>query len=108
MEETYVRRRRPREPGYLLAEYYLKPKGISQTALAEATGLTRKHISSIVHGRAAITPETAVRLGDVLGTSPEFWLNLQTAVALWDAREALRDDPSIQRRRFAGSTDETP
>lgn len=101
MEGTYVRRRRPREPGYLLAEHYLKPKGITQTALAEATGLTRKHISAIVHGRASITPETAVRLSEVLGTSAEFWLNLQTSVALWEARQALKDDPAIQRRRFA-------
>ncbi|EKV30155.1 Plasmid maintenance system antidote protein [Caenispirillum salinarum AK4] len=91
-----------------MAEYYLKPKGITQTDFAAATGLTRKHISSVIHGRASITPDTAVRFAEVLGTSPEYWLNLQTAVALWDARQALKDDPSIQRRRFAGNGDDGP
>lgn len=108
MEGPYIRRRRPREPGYLLAEYTLKPKGITQTDFAAATGLTRKHISSVIHGRAAITPDTAVRFAEVQGTSPEYWLNLQTAVALWDARQALKDDPSIQRRRCAANGDDGP
>jgi addiction module HigA family antidote len=77
--------RRPTRPGTILAEYYLKPRGISVTRFADATGVSRKHVSNIVNGRAAITPRTAVRFARVLDTTPEFWLNLQNAIDLHDA-----------------------
>ena len=73
----------------ILGRYYLEPRGISITRFAAATGLTRKHISNIIHGKADLSPETAVRFALVLGTSPEFWNNLQAAVQLYDARQKL-------------------
>jgi antitoxin HigA-1 len=87
-----IRRRRPTEPGRILATYYLDPRGISVSAFAAATGLTRKHISNIVHGHAAITAESAVRFALVLGTTAELWLNLQTAVSLYDAQQRRRPE----------------
>jgi antitoxin HigA-1 len=86
---VYRRERRPRHPGLILERYYLEPRGISITRFAAATGLTRKHISNIIHGKADLSPETAVRFALVLGTSPEFWNNLQAAVQLYDARLKL-------------------
>jgi antitoxin HigA-1 len=87
MERTmFVRQRRPREPGYLLLNYYLSPRKISISKFAEATGLTRKHVSNIVNGRASITADTAVLFAEALETTPEFWLNLQNAVDIYDAR----------------------
>lgn len=94
------RERRPRAPGYLLATYYLEPRGITVTRFAEAAGLTRKHVSNIIHGHAAITPETAVRFALVLGTTPEYWLNLQNAVDLFDARARLQSNPTVQAGAF--------
>jgi antitoxin HigA-1 len=73
----------------ILERYYLEPRSISITRFAAATGLTRKHISNIIHGKADLSPETAVRFALVLGTSPEFWNNLQAAVQLYDARNKL-------------------
>jgi addiction module HigA family antidote len=72
-----------------LAELYLKPRRISITDFAAAVGLSRKHVSDIVHGRAGITADTAVRFAQVFGTSAELWLGLQSDVDLYDAAKAL-------------------
>jgi len=83
--------RRPTTPGEILDELYLEPAGISIAKFAEACGLTRKHMSAIVNGRASITAETAARIATVLGTTAQYWLNLQNAVDLYDAQARLRD-----------------
>lgn len=83
------RNRRPTVPGVILQTYYLKPRQLSIAQFAEAAGISRKHASAIVHGRSAITPETAVRFARVLDTTPEFWLNLQNALSLYDACKSL-------------------
>jgi len=83
--------RRPTPPGEILAELYLEPAGISIAKFAEACGLTRKHMSTIINGRASITAETAARIAAVLGTTAQYWLNLQNAVDLHDAQARLRD-----------------
>jgi len=62
---------------------------LSINKFSENAGLTRKHVSNIVNGRAGITPETAIRFARVLETTPEYWLNLQNAVHLYDARKNL-------------------
>jgi addiction module HigA family antidote len=83
------RTRRPSLPGEILSELYLAPNEISIARFAEACGVTRKHMSCIVHGHAAITAEMATRIAAVLGTSAQYWLNLQNAVDLFDAEERL-------------------
>jgi addiction module HigA family antidote len=100
-DRPIVRERRPRDPGYLLGQYYLEPRGITVTRFAQATGLTRKHVSNIIHGHAAVTPETAMRFALVLGTGPELWLNLQNAVDLFDARQRLQSNPTVEAGAFA-------
>ena len=83
--------RRPTAPGVILAELYLTPRKVSITKFAEACGLTRKHMSAIINGRAAITADTATRIAAVLGTTAQYWLNLQNAVDLYDAEARLRE-----------------
>jgi addiction module HigA family antidote len=75
--------------GQILAELYLAPHEISIARFAEACGVTRKHMSAIVNGHAAITAEMAARMAAVLGTTAQYWLNLQNAVDLYDAQERL-------------------
>jgi addiction module HigA family antidote len=87
----YERKRRPTPPGEILAELYLRPHGISIAKFAEAAGVTRKHISAIVNGRSTITAETATRIATALGTTAQYWLNLQNAVDLYDAGSRLKD-----------------
>ena len=71
------RNRRPTTPGLILKTHYLDPRKISITQFAAATGLSRKHISNVVHGHAPITSESACKFSAVLDTTAEFWLNLQ-------------------------------
>ena len=81
--------RRPSAPGEILKEFYLDPRGISINKFAQATGLTRKHISNIVNGHAALSSETAIKFAAVLGTTADLWANLQRGVDLYDARKKL-------------------
>jgi addiction module HigA family antidote len=91
MTMTGSRTRRPSLPGEILAELYLTPHNVSIAKFAEAVGVTRKHMSAIVNGRAAITADTATRIAVVLGTTAQYWLNLQNAVDLYDAQERLAE-----------------
>lgn len=67
----------PLHPGEVLLEEYLKPLGISQHKLALSMRVHAQRVNEIVHGKRSITPETAIRLARVIGTTPEFWLSLQ-------------------------------
>lgn len=69
-------------PGEILLEEFLKPLNISQYRLAKAIGKPQSAISDIVHGRRGITVDIAVLLGEALGTTAEFWLNLETEYRL--------------------------
>src|SRR5271170_5164218 len=64
-------------PGVMLLEEFLKPLGISQNELALKIRVPATRIGEIVHGRRAVSPDTALRLARFFGNSPDFWLNLQ-------------------------------
>ena len=68
----------PIHPGEILLEEFLKPMEISRYRLAKATSVPARRINEIVHGKRAITADTALRLSRFFGTSDRFWLNLQT------------------------------
>jgi len=91
-------KRRPTLPGEILAELYLRARSVSIARFADAAGVTRKHMSAIVNGRASITAETATRIATVLGASAQYWLNLQNAVDLFDAGKRLRQGDRRPRR----------
>ena len=69
-------------PGEILLEEFLQPLGISQYRLAKAIGKSQSAVSDIVNCRRAITPEMAWLLSRALGTTPEFWLNLEATYRL--------------------------
>ena len=75
-------------PGEILLEEFLEPLGISQYRLAKAIGKPQSAISDIVHGRRAITVEMAWLLGKALGTTPEFWINLESTYQLRSLNES--------------------
>lgn len=81
--------RRPAHPGAVLLEEFLRPLGITQKEAADRLRISYPRMNEIVNGRRAVTPDTALRLARFTGVEPEFWLNLQQAVDLWDA---LRSD----------------
>ena len=65
-------------PGEILLEEWLKPMGVSQYRLAIEIGVPPRRINEIVHGKRAITADTALRLARFFGTDAQSWLNLQS------------------------------
>ena len=79
-------------PGEVLLEEFLKPLEISQNRLARAMGVPPRRINEIVHGKRAVSADTALRLSRALGTSEQFWMGLQADYDLEEARKAAQDE----------------
>jgi len=89
---------KPPHPGEIIKELCIEPLGLSITASAEALGVSRKTLSSIINGKAGVSPEMAVRLSIAFNTSSQSWLNQQTQYDLWQAetrREQLQVTPLV-------------
>jgi len=84
-----MKKMRPIHPGEVLNEEFLKPMGISQYRLAKDISVPPRRINEIVHGRRAVTANTALRLGRYFKTTPRFWLNLQAHYDLEVERDKL-------------------
>jgi len=78
----------PTHPGVILSQEFLVPLGISQVAFAAHLGVPVQRINELIRGKRGITPETAWLLSQALNTTPEFWINLQTAYDLARSRPA--------------------
>ena len=76
-------------PGEILLEEFMKPLGVTQYRLAKEIGVPPRRINEIVHGKRAITADTALRLAAFFGTDAQSWINLQTHYDLETAREGL-------------------
>ena len=84
--------RRPTHPGEVLREEYLGDYGLTVKSLAEAVGVSRQTVNELLGERRALSPEMAIRLSALFGTTPEYWLNLQRSVDLWDLGSALSEE----------------
>jgi addiction module HigA family antidote len=81
----------PIHPGEILLEEFLKPMGISQYRLAKDISVPPRRINEIVHGKRAISPDTALRLSRYFGLSERFWINLQARYDLEIEKDKLAD-----------------
>ena len=81
----------PIHPGEILLAEFLKPMGISQYRVAKDIGVPPRRINEIVHGKRAVTPDTALRLSRYFGLSERFWMNLQARYDLEVEKDRLRD-----------------
>lgn len=81
-------RRRPITPGAVLREDFLEPLKLTQGKAAEALGVDRTGLNELLNGRRNVTTEMALRLSHAFGTSPQYWINLQVAVDLFDAQQS--------------------
>lgn len=81
--------REPVKPGEILLKEFLIPMGISQVALAEKMNVPVQRVNTLINGRRDMTAETAVLLSAVLGTSAQFWMNLQAACDIYKAQKSL-------------------
>lgn len=88
----------PTHPGVILSQEFLVPLGLTQVALAEHLGVPVQRINEIVRGKRGITAGTAWLLAQAFGTTPQFWINLQTNHDLASARPRRR----VRKLRKAG------
>lgn len=88
IQNTGERKIRPTHPGEMLREDFLSDYGLTVSSFAKALGVSRQTANELVRERRAVTPEMALRLARLFGNTPEFWLNAQRAVDLWEAVRA--------------------
>ena len=93
--------RRPTHPGAVLREDVLPALEMPQGRLAELLGVSRLTVSQLLHEHRALSPDMAMRLEKLLGTSAESWLRMQEAIELWDARQQPERFAQIKRLRAA-------
>jgi len=90
----------PVHPGEVLLEEFLKPMGLSQNRLAIEIGVHARRINEVVLGKRRITADTALRLARFFGTSPQFWMGLQSDYDLDVAQDALGDRLQREVREY--------
>lgn len=88
---TTTEKRAPVHPGEVLMEDFINGFGITQNKLAVSIGVPPRRINEIVHGKRAITADTALRLGRYFGIDPQFWLNLQAHYELVLAEDRIAE-----------------
>ena len=85
-----MRMHNPPHPGKILRTLCLEPLGLSVTKAAQALGVSRKTLSSLLNGRSGISPEMAIRLSVAFDTSAESWMRQQVQYDLWHAGQGRR------------------
>ena len=86
------RKSRPTHPGEMLREDFLPDYDLTVASLANAIGVSRQSVNELLREHRGVSPEMALRLAQLFGNSPEFWLNAQRALDLWDAAQAIKND----------------
>ncbi|PIV21363.1 MAG: addiction module antidote protein, HigA family [Deltaproteobacteria bacterium CG_4_8_14_3_um_filter_45_9] len=84
-----MRMHNPPHPGEIIREFCIAPLNLSVTEAADALGVTRKTLSTLLNGRSGISPEMALRLSKVFGRTPEGWLRLQLQFDLWKTQQSV-------------------
>ena len=93
MTTTMIPKHRPpTHPGEILLEEFLKPLKIAQVDAAARMGISANRLNEVVRGKRGVTADTALRLAKLLKTTPEFWLNLQNAYDLYEAKHAMMSE----------------
>ena len=95
-----MRMHNPPHPGEIIRELCVEPLGLTVTEAAKALKVTRKTLSTLLNGRAGISPEMALRLYRVFGRTPEGWMRLQIQFDLWKAKKSL-DVSGLKRIKAA-------
>ena len=92
IDNTGKRTVRPTLPGEMLREDFLTDFDLTASSLARAIGVSRQTVNELLRERRAASPEMALRLARLFGNTPEFWLNAQRSVDLWDAGQSIEKD----------------
>jgi len=85
IQNTKQREIAPTHPGEMLREDFMPDYDLTTTGLAQKLGVSRQTVNELLLERRAVSPSMALRLSRLFGNTPEFWLNAQRAVDLWNA-----------------------
>ena len=88
-----IGKRKPTHPGEVLSEDVIKPLGLTVTEAAKRLGVTRKTLSTLLNGKASLSPKMALRIAKATNTSAESWLYMQAKLDLWIAS---KKPPKVQ------------
>lgn len=102
-----MKKMKPVHPGEILSEEFLKPLGLSQYRLAKDISVPPRRINEIVLEKRAVSADTALRLSRYFGTTPEFWLNLQTDYDLETASDKLGKRLTVEVKVLKTNRDNT-
>jgi antitoxin HigA-1 len=86
-------KRKPTAPGEILNEEFLKPMNLTQKQLADHLRCDIKVVNRIINGRTSVTAEMALKLASAFKTTPDFWLNAQKAVDIYEAMKHVKSLP---------------
>jgi addiction module HigA family antidote len=92
IKNTGSRSIKPTHPGEMLSEDFMPDYVLTVATLAQTLGTSRQTINELLRGRRAVTPVMALKLSRLFNNSPEFWLNAQRAVDLWEAEQHYKED----------------
>ena len=92
IKNTETRKIQPTHPGEMLREDFMLDYGLTTKKLAEELGVSRQTINELLRERRSISPTMALRLSRLFGNTPQFWLNAQRAVDLWNAQTTYKDE----------------
>ena len=84
------RKVRPTHPGEMLREDFMPDYGLSVSSMSKALGVSRQTVNELLRERRAVSPEMALRLSRLFGNTPEFWLNAQRGIDLWETERTTR------------------
>ncbi|HZX47849.1 MAG TPA: HigA family addiction module antitoxin [Nitrospirota bacterium] len=91
------KKRPPTHPGEMLLKEFLQPMGLTQAAFARHLKWTWARLNEIINGRRGITADSALSLGEALGTGPEFWMNLQRDWDLWHEMQRHKPVAALEK-----------
>jgi addiction module HigA family antidote len=97
-----IRQRTPVHPGRFLQRHFLVPLALNQTAAAKRLGVSRRRLHELVHGKRAMSPDTAIRCAQTFGLPAADWLAMQSAWDAWLTWQQLRQSTPMRARVSAG------
>jgi addiction module HigA family antidote len=92
-------KRKPASVGEILTEEFMEPLGLTQSALAGAMGVQRKHVNELCNNKRNVTAATALILARVFSNSPDFWLNVQRRTEIWEVMHDPKELTRIKRAK---------
>ncbi|HZX47925.1 MAG TPA: HigA family addiction module antitoxin [Nitrospirota bacterium] len=91
---TEVRKIKPTHPGEMLREDFMPDYGLTVATISEKLGVSRQTVNELLNEHRSVSPAMALRLSRLFGNTPEFWLNAQLAVDLWEAQRSYKKELS--------------